>query len=340
VFRLKKVAFIGLLLLAVVLTLGCIGETPEVQKSESLQTTIPPETPAEHFPESPRPTTIPPTTLSPSSPSTTIHLTPTPSTTIPTLPPTTTSTTIPEADSEPSFEIPKKSAHYESNTPEHGAILAGVPINVVIDFNFDLIPLSKISIIKDDVEYGIGDIIIDEGRLAMRRKMDPNSPDGVYTVFYDACWPGGSCHDGKFQFAIKRAEGESYTDLTGQNNVNIDMFQISFNPPNIRVSKGATVTWTNQEDIEHFVNTDSHPAHTYFPDQNSRGLKIGDTYSVTFIEVGAYPYHCSAHASIMKGVIVVTDSSTITTSSPISTTPPNTSITTTTFNEYPGRPPL
>jgi plastocyanin len=328
----------GGFLIVLILSSACLSYS-------EVPTTVEPETPAPHFPETPRPTptlapfTTPPTMTIACIDGETKHntcpdgvttylnencvdgewhqvmyirdpcepppSTTTTSTTIQTPRPTTTSTTIPEADSEPSFEIPKKSAHYESNTPEHEAVLAGIPINAVIDFNFDLVPPSKISILKDDVEYGTGDTIIDEGRLTMRRTMDPKSPDGIYTVYYDACWPDGSCHDGKFQFAIKRAERESYTDLTGQNNVNIDMLEISFKPGKIRIKKGATVTWTNQEDIEHFVNTDSHPAHTYFPEQNSRGLKIGDTYSVTFNEAGVYPYHCSAHASIMTGIIVV-----------------------------------
>jgi plastocyanin len=300
---LRKFTIIGVLLLLFI-SLGCISEISQIQTTETPQLTTPPETPAEHFPETSRPTLSPtsiPSTAQPTTSTTQKNV----ETTIQTPSPTTTSITIPESDSEPEFSNPKKSGHYESNTPEHSAVLAGVPINVVIDFNFDLAPPSAISIKKDGVEYGIGETVIDEGRLAMRRTIDSNSPDGVYTVIYNACWPDGSCHDGNFQFAIKRAERELYTDLTGQNNVNIDMLDISFKPPNIRINKGATVTWTNQEDIEHFVNTDSHPAHTYFPEQNSRGMIRGDTYSVTFNEAGVYPYHCSAHASIMKGVILV-----------------------------------
>src|SRR3989344_9474606 len=55
------------------------------------------------------------------------------------------------------FQNPKKSAHYESNTPAHGATLAGVPINVVIDFNFDLAKPSAIQIFHDGTEYGTGE---------------------------------------------------------------------------------------------------------------------------------------------------------------------------------------
>lgn len=204
------------------------------------------------------------------------------------------------------FETPKKSAHYETNTPVHGAVLAAVPLNVVIDFNFDLAPPSEIKILKDEKDYGVGETIIDDSKLAMRRNMDPAAPDGLYTVEYNACWPDGSCHDGHFQFAIESALASTFTDMTGQSNVDIQMTQISFQPRNIIISPGTTVTWTNMDaGIEHFVNTDSHPAHTYYPEMNSRGLMQGDSFSVVFDTPGIYPYHCSAHADTMKGTIIV-----------------------------------
>jgi plastocyanin len=289
----RKYSLILCLVLLVLFSSGCIGG--DQPTSEVKTTTQPPTTTSAPITVAPKTTTPAATTSSPTA------ITP------PTTSPAPTTTEPPKAKNDiiQEFDLPKKSAHYESNTPEHEAVLAGIPINVVIDFNFDLAPPSSISIKKGETEHGIGETIIDSNKLAMRKTMDPNSPDGIYTVYYNACWPDGSCHDGKFQFAIKRAERESYTDITGQDNINIDMLDISFKPEKIRIKKGATVTWTNREDIQHFVNTDSHPAHTYFPEQNSRGLNIGDTYSVTFNVAGVYPYHCSAHASIMKGVIIV-----------------------------------
>jgi len=276
---LKRLFGVVILLL---LVSGCIGgETEEAPVASPLPTNAPSEP---HLETTGQITTMPPVqTESP----------------IETPPPTEEDT--PEA----TFGIPKKSAHYESNAPAHGSVLAGVPINVVLDFNFDLAPPSLISIKKDDVEYGIEETIIDENKLAMRRKMDQSSPDGIYTVYYDACWPDGSCHEGNFQFEIDRTKTDAYTDLTGENEVIVDMLQISFKPQNIRISRGTKVTWINQDEVQHFVNTDSHPAHTYFPEQNSRGLKKGDTYSATFNEPGVYPYHCSAHASTMTATILV-----------------------------------
>ena len=203
------------------------------------------------------------------------------------------------------FSNPKKSAHYESNTPSHRSTLAGVPVNVVIDFNFDLAKPSSISIMKDAAEYGVGETKIDANKLVLRRDINPDAPDGLYTVTYKACWPDGSCHDGSFQFAIDSKFSANFNDMTDQNNVTIRMSGNTFEPMNIIINKGTKVTWVNDDSVEHFVNTDSHPAHTYEPKQNSQALSYGDSYSYTFEKPGIYPYHCSAHERVMKASILV-----------------------------------
>ena len=203
------------------------------------------------------------------------------------------------------FLSPKKSAHYESNAPDHGAILAGVPINVVIDFNFDLAKGSDIKITKEGLDYAKGETVIDSNNLAMRRKIDSNSPDGIYTTLYKACWADGSCHDGQFQFKIDQSLSSDFIDLTGKKEVTINLQNFAFSPQKVKVSKETKVTWVNQDNDVHTVNTDSHPGHTYFLNQNSRDLSEGDSYSVTFTDVGIYLYHCTPHAATMHGQILV-----------------------------------
>lgn len=217
----------------------------------------------------------------------------------------TSPTTEPQKENGLTFTAPKKSAHYESNTPEHGSTLAGVPVNVVINFNFDLAKGSEINIEMKGKDFSTGETIIDEGKLAMRKKMDPTSPDGLYTVNYKACWADGSCHEGSFQFVVDKKLISEFVDMTGKKEVAVDLKDIAFNPKSVKISKGTKITWVNQDSVEHTVNTDSHPAHTYYPAQNSRTLKKGDTYSVTFTEAGIYLYHCTPHAASMKGKILV-----------------------------------
>lgn len=211
----------------------------------------------------------------------------------------------PADDNTSSFATPKKAAHWESNTPEHGSTLAALPVNVVINFNFDLAPPSEIKIQKDDKEYDVSQTIIDENNLAMRKNMDPSAPDGIYAVNYKACWADGSCHDGSFEFKIDRGSSASFTDMTDKSEVTIDLANFAFTPQKVKVSKGTTVTWVNKDNVVHTVNTDSHPAHTYFPSQNSRDLANGETYSITFEEPGIYLYHCTPHADTMTGQILV-----------------------------------
>lgn len=203
------------------------------------------------------------------------------------------------------FSTPKKSAHFESSTPEHGSILAGVPVNVVIDFNFDVAKLSSISISRAGKEYGVGETSIDTNRLSMRRKMKPDADEGIYDVNYKACWPDGSCHDGNFQFAIVGSQLKAYQDILGKKEVTIQLSGIAFKPEYLRLTRGTKVTWVNNDSVEHYINTDAHPAHTYVPAMNSKALKKGDSYSYTFDQAGIYPYHCSAHASTMVGAIFV-----------------------------------
>jgi len=101
------------------------------------------------------------------------------------------------------FAQPKKSAHYVSNTPEHGDVLGSLPQEVVVTFNFDLSNKSTISVTKDGKEVSTGSVTIDSDKLVMRKKVVQDSGTGLYTVNYNACWPDGSCHDGQFQFGVE-----------------------------------------------------------------------------------------------------------------------------------------
>lgn len=204
-----------------------------------------------------------------------------------------------------SFITPKKSAHFETSTPAHGSVLPAGPTNVVIDFNFDLARPSTIAIKHNGQEYGAGETTIDKNKLTLRRAMDPASPDGLYSVAYQACWPDNSCHDGRFQFAVDRTLLNDFTDARAKKEVVVSLKNLAFKPMNLRISQGTKLIWQNDDTEEHYINTDSHPAHTYYPAQNSRALKQGESFSLVFDTPGVYPYHCSAHADVMSATIVV-----------------------------------
>ncbi len=72
-----------------------------------------------------------------------------------------------------------------------------------------------------------------------------------------------------------------------------------FDPEVIRVSVGATVTWTNQDNFTHDVHL--------LGDINwiSQPLHPGESASYTFTKPGEYPYQCDFHAQNMKGTVIV-----------------------------------
>ena len=77
--------------------------------------------------------------------------------------------------------------------------------------------------------------------------------------------------------------------------VKIDNF--TFNPQQITVKAGDTVTWVNHDDIPHTVTSKT----ALF---RSKALDSDDKFSFTFATPGTYPYFCALHP-MMTGSIVV-----------------------------------
>lgn len=70
----------------------------------------------------------------------------------------------------------------------------------------------------------------------------------------------------------------------------------TFNPQQITVKVGTTVTWTNADDIPHTVVSP--------PGLRSNALDTDDKFSFTFTTPGTYKYFCGLHPQ-MTGSIVV-----------------------------------
>ena len=79
--------------------------------------------------------------------------------------------------------------------------------------------------------------------------------------------------------------------------VKIDNF--SFGPPTVTVSAGATVAWTNREDIPHTVTRSEDPK--LF---KSKVLDTDEKFSFTFTKPGTCHYFCSLHPKMTAKVIV------------------------------------
>lgn len=77
--------------------------------------------------------------------------------------------------------------------------------------------------------------------------------------------------------------------------VKIDNF--TFNPPELTVKPGTTVTWENADDIPHTVVENGNKF-------RSKALDTGDKFSMSFANAGEVSYFCGLHPH-MKGKIIV-----------------------------------
>jgi len=87
------------------------------------------------------------------------------------------------------------------------------------------------------------------------------------------------------------------TDQPSGANAEVKIDNFVFGPQTITVPVGATVTWTNKDDIPHTtVSTDG-----VF---KSKVMDTDEKFSYTFAKAGTYPYYCTIHPK-MTGKIVV-----------------------------------
>jgi plastocyanin len=87
------------------------------------------------------------------------------------------------------------------------------------------------------------------------------------------------------------------TDQPSATNAEVKIDNFVFGPETITVPVGATVTWTNKDDIPHTsVSTEG-----VF---KSKVLDTNEKFSYTFDKAGTYPYYCTIHPK-MTGKVVV-----------------------------------
>ena len=86
-------------------------------------------------------------------------------------------------------------------------------------------------------------------------------------------------------------------DQASAANAEVKIDNFVFGPQTLTVPVGATVTWTNKDDIPHTtVSTDG-----VF---KSKVMDTDEKFSYTFTKAGTYSYFCSVHPK-MTGKVVV-----------------------------------
>ena len=74
---------------------------------------------------------------------------------------------------------------------------------------------------------------------------------------------------------------------------------MQFDPEELTISVGDTVTWTNNDGMSHTATSTSGPESF-----DSGNIGSGDTWSFTFTEAGTYEYKCDYHSSMTATIIV------------------------------------
>jgi plastocyanin len=80
----------------------------------------------------------------------------------------------------------------------------------------------------------------------------------------------------------------------------ISVKNFAFNPSTLTIKTGTKVTWVNDDSVAHTITFDSGMV------PNSPILSPGQSYSVTFANLGSFNYHCSIHP-MMLGTVIVTN---------------------------------
>lgn len=103
--------------------------------------------------------------------------------------------------------------------------------------------------------------------------------------------------------------------------VAISIKSFAFNPATVEVAKGTTVTWTNEDAVNHTVTTGTPPpsasplpsgaSPTPSPSLssgdgriNSGRIQATNTFSFTFNEAGTFAYFCGVHPRMVAVITV------------------------------------
>ena len=84
----------------------------------------------------------------------------------------------------------------------------------------------------------------------------------------------------------------------------VSMKNIQFQPADISVSAGDTITFMNDEAVPHDVKKAAGPGRD-FESGPEGGMQEGDAFELTLDEAGKYEYVCRVHAPGMAGTITV-----------------------------------
>jgi plastocyanin len=97
--------------------------------------------------------------------------------------------------------------------------------------------------------------------------------------------------------------GGATQEQRGGAGTEVSMRNTQFDPANVTIKAGETVTWVNDDSVPHDVEGDGPGGK--FSSGPPGGMAEGDRFRFTFEEPGKYEYVCRVHAPGMAGTVTV-----------------------------------
>lgn len=115
------------------------------------------------------------------------------------------------------------------------------------------------------------------------------------SLLFSSCMDGGSHHGSMHQGRDSR--GGAVVEASSED-VDVRIEDYSFQPGNLRVAAGTTVTWTNGDGVAHTATARDGTWDTGI-------LRSGESATFVLTEPGVYDYYCIPHPTMQARIEVV-----------------------------------
>lgn len=115
-----------------------------------------------------------------------------------------------------------------------------------------------------------------------------------------------AAYSARVLFSSDSSSPTTTQSTTQQATATVTITSTGFSAATIRVQKGTTVQWVNEDGSPHRVVSDPHPTHEGLEGLDSEEpLAKGDTYSYTFETAGTFTYHDELNPLNFLGTVIV-----------------------------------
>ena len=115
---------------------------------------------------------------------------------------------------------------------------------------------------------------------------------------------GGDDDGGGDSGSGESSSGQSGGSGGSSGGTTVSMNNVQFDPTDLTIKAGETVTFTNDESVPHDVHKQSGPGGDFASGPDG-GMQQGDTFKLKLDKPGTYKYVCHVHAPGMAGTITV-----------------------------------